>query len=63
LVPDHAFRPVLFSVAPVALAGFGAILYDSEHATSALRFTFGSMIATGAVWEGLSAGLTLTGRF
>lgn len=53
LVPDHARRPVLASLAPLSIAGLGAAFYGSDDASAATRFTFGSMMVTGGVMEGL----------
>jgi hypothetical protein len=53
LVPDHARRPVLASLAPLSIAGLGAVFYGSDDASAATRFTFGSMMVTGGVMEGL----------
>jgi hypothetical protein len=53
LAPDRARRPLLSSVSAMAVAGGGAAFYGSDEATSATRFTFGSMMLTGAIMEGL----------
>ena len=53
VVPDHLRRPVLESLGGLTLAGFGASFLFNAHNTAATRFTFGSMIATGAVLQGL----------